>query len=156
MNKKTDVIIIKKYSNRRLYNTQISQYITHNDLLDAVKNDQAFKIIDATTKEDITKIVLTQIIFEQEQKGCSLFPEILLRQLIKCYGTNIGEELGKFLSCSVDMFFENPNATAEKNSSSGDYSPIKIFSEITKKNMEIFGKSMSIFAHTNSDDEKND
>ncbi len=78
-------IIIRKYPNRRLYNTQISSYIALNDLFQMVKQGVDFIVVDSKTEEDITRNILTQIIFEQETKGYNLLPLSFLRQIINCY-----------------------------------------------------------------------
>ena len=145
MTKQEDKILIKKYSNRRLYNTQISEYITHQQLIDLIKEDQPFKIIDAESKEDITRSIIIQILFEQEQKGYSLFPDDIIKQLIKAYDSKVCGDFSNFLSQSINMFFDKSNASEE--SSNYTYTPMKFFNDITKKNMEMLGKSMQIFAN---------
>ena len=78
-------IIIKKYPNRRLYNTQISSYIALSDLLEMVRKAIEFKVLDSKTKEDITNTILIQIIFDQEQKNYSLLPSTVLKHIINFY-----------------------------------------------------------------------
>ena len=156
MNAKNETVIIKKYSNRRLYSTQISSYLTHDDICIMVKNDQNFKIIDVASKQDITKETLIRIICDQEQKGHNLLPELFLKQIIKCYDKKLEDSFPKFLTDSMSFFFQKQdNQTPEPNAGT-NYSAMKMFGEITKKNMEIFGKSMSVFAHSTSGDTKND
>jgi len=156
MTKKDDLILIKKYSNRRLYNTQISEYITHQQLIDFIKEDQDFKIIDAESKEDITRSILIQILFEHEQKGYNLFPDKTIKQLIKAYDSTGYKDFSQFLTQSINMFFDKTQH--EGDPAQPSYSPMNFFNEITKKNMEMFGKSMQIFANagTNSKDNKDD
>ena len=144
MTDQENTILIKKYSNRRLYNTQISEYITHQQLIDLIKADQPFKIVDAESKEDITRNILIQILFEQEQKGYNLFPNDIIKQLIKAYDSKVYGDFSSFLAHSINMFFDK-NSSSEDPSSQA-YSPMKFFNDITKKNMEMFGKSMQIFA----------
>jgi polyhydroxyalkanoate synthesis repressor PhaR len=151
MDDKEETALIKKYSNRRLYNTHISQYITHKDLLTMINEEQPFRIMDAKTKEDITKIVLTQLIFEQEQEGYSLLPEALLMQIIKFNCSRSNENPLNFLAQSANQFINSAQESAEST-----LTPMKIFGEITKKNFELFGKSMSIFAQNTSGERKNE
>jgi polyhydroxyalkanoate synthesis repressor PhaR len=145
MSNTEDVILIKKYSNRRLYNTQISEYITHLELIELIKSDQAFKIIDAENKEDITRSVLIQIICEQEQKGYNLFPDSILKQLIKGYDDKICGHFSEFLSQSISMFFDKNTPNDKEEFSNYAYSSMKLFNDITRRNMEILGKSMQMF-----------
>src|SRR5919206_1897081 len=89
MAKSGEPVTIKKYANRRLYNTGTSTYVTLEDLASMVKGGEDFVVFDAKTGEDITRSVLTQIIFEQENKGQNLLPITFLRQLIRFYGDSI-------------------------------------------------------------------
>jgi len=154
MENNKDCILVKKYSNRRLYNTQISEYITHLELIEMILRDEQFKVIDASTKEDLTKSVLLQILLEQEQKGYNLFPDNTIRQLIKAHDSKACIELSKFLTASIDMFFSEKQPS-DGTTSEQAYSPMKLFNEITKKNMEVFGKSMQIFATAGASSRKN-
>ena len=86
-----DVTVIKKYANRRLYNTATSSYVTLDFLADMVKNGEDFVVYDAKSGDDITHSVLTQIIFEEESKGQNLLPIQFLRQLIKFYGDSLAD-----------------------------------------------------------------
>ena len=147
MTKKDDQILIKKYSNRRLYNTQISEYITHQQLIEFIKDDQYFKIVDAESK-DITRSILIQILFEHEQKGYNLFPDKTIKQLIKAYDSSSYSDFSNFLTQSINLFFDKSNS--EDNADQSSYSPMKFFNEITKKNMEMFGKSMQIFTNASA------
>lgn len=98
-------ITIKKYANRRLYNTATSSYVTLDHLADMVKQNQDFVVIDAKTSEDITRSVLTQIIFEEEAKvGQSLLPIRFMRQLIKYYGDSLQGVVPSFLELSMENF----------------------------------------------------
>ena len=93
---------IKKYANRRLYNTGTSTYVTLEDLAEMVKSGEDFTVFDAKTGEDITRSVLTQIIFEQENKGQNLLPITFLRQLIRFYGDSIQNLIPTYLDFSID------------------------------------------------------
>ena len=93
-------VIIKKYANRRLYNTQTSSYVTLDHLAKMVKDGTEFEVRDARTGEDITRSVLTQIIFEEEAKGQSLLPIQFLRQLIRFYGDSLQAFVPGYLDCA--------------------------------------------------------
>ena len=97
----TDPITIKKYANRRLYNTGTSTYVTLEDLAALVKKGEDFQVVDAKTGDDITHQVLTQIIFEQENKGQNLLPINFLRQLIRFYGDQVQSFVPKYLELSM-------------------------------------------------------
>src|ERR1700694_5850413 len=102
MTKPEEPIIIKKYANRRLNNTGTSTYVTLEDLAGMVKGGEDFIVYDAKTGEDITRSVLSQIIFEQENKGQNLLPITFLRQLIRFYGDSIQNLLPTYLAFSID------------------------------------------------------
>ena len=97
----SDPITIKKYANRRLYNTGTSTYVTLEDLASMVKKGEDFQVVDAKSSDDITHQVLTQIIFEQENKGQNLLPITFLRQLIRFYGDSIQSFVPKYLELSM-------------------------------------------------------
>ena len=100
-------IIIKKYANRRLYNTQTSNYITLDFLAEMTRNDDVFVVIDAKSGEDITHGVLTQIIVEEESSGTSILPVNFLRQLISMYGNSMQSLMPSYLEASMDSFRKN-------------------------------------------------
>src|SRR3954467_2221246 len=100
-------ITIKKYANRRLYNTATSSYVTLDHLADMVKKGVEFVVTDAKTGEDITRGVLTQIIVEQEGKGQNLLPIKFLRQIIGFYGDSLGGLVPRYLEQSMDTFHQN-------------------------------------------------
>src|SRR5204863_942617 len=97
-------VVIKKYANRRLYNTQTSSYVTLDHLCEMVKEGIEFEVRDARTGEDITRSVLTQIIFEEEAKGQNLLPIRFLRQLIKFYGDSLQAFIPGYLDMSMESF----------------------------------------------------
>jgi polyhydroxyalkanoate synthesis repressor PhaR len=101
MSSTTDPITIKKYANRRLYNTGTSTYVTLEDLAAMVKKGEDFHVVDAKSGDDITHQVLTQIIFEQENKGQNLLPITFLRQLIRFYGDSVQSFVPKYLELSM-------------------------------------------------------
>src|SRR5206468_11003399 len=100
--KSAEPVKIKKYANRRLYNTGTSTYVTLEDLAEMVKSGEDFTVFDAKTGEDITRSVLTQIIFEQENKGQNLLPITFLRQLIRFYGDSIQNLIPTYLDFSIN------------------------------------------------------
>src|SRR6266705_310184 len=101
------VVTIKKYANRRLYNTATSSYVTLDHLADMVKKGTEFAVTDAKTGEDITRSVLTQIIVEQEGKGQNLLPIKFLRQIIGFYGDALGGLVPRYLEHSMEAFHQN-------------------------------------------------
>ncbi|MBN9558708.1 MAG: polyhydroxyalkanoate synthesis repressor PhaR, partial [Alphaproteobacteria bacterium] len=103
-------IIIKKYANRRLYNTQTSSYVTLDHLAQMVKDGQEFEVRDARTGEDITRSVPTQIIFEEEAKGQNLLPIQFLRRLIRFYGDSLQAFVPGYLDMSMESFTKNQDA----------------------------------------------
>jgi len=102
-----DPIVIKKYANRRLYNTQSSSYITLDFLAEMTRNDQDFVVVDAKTGEDITHNVLTQIIVDEESSGKQMLPVKFLRQLISMYGNSMQSLMPSYLEASMDNFRKN-------------------------------------------------
>jgi polyhydroxyalkanoate synthesis repressor PhaR len=149
--KRLSAILIKKYPNRRLYNTQISSYVTLTDLFKMVKSNANFKVIDTKTKEDITRSILTQIIFEQEAKGYHLLPISFLRQIINCYNDQPYNLLPHYLESMMVNFSE----TQEKLNKLTPDNPIKIFEELRLNNIEILENSFNIFCKTFNLEKKN-
>lgn len=144
-------IIIKKYANRRLYNTDSSCYVTLDDLAEMVKADKDFVVRDAKSGDDITHSVLTQIIFEEESKGETLLPTNFLRQLIAFYGDGLQQVVPGYLENSMAAFAENQEKFREffKGNTAQNglgAQPMKPFEEMAKQNMAIFEKTMSMFS----------
>ena len=104
---KPEKIVIKKYANRRLYNTAKSSYVTLDDLSKMVRAGQDFAVYDAKTGVDITRSVLTQIIFEEEAKGHSMLPTNFLRQIISLYGDTLQGVVPSYLEASMETFSQN-------------------------------------------------
>jgi polyhydroxyalkanoate synthesis repressor PhaR len=140
---------IKKYANRRLYNTASSAYVTLADLAKMVKNGEDFVVFDAKTNEDITRSVLTQIIFEQEGiEGQSLLPTTFLRQLIRFYGDSMQALLPSYLEFSIDRFTGERQAMREAagrmfGPSTGSFAALQ---ELTQKNLAAFNQALGIFS----------
>src|SRR5271157_143392 len=144
--------MIKKYANRRLYNTAASTYVTLADLAKMVKNGEDFVVFDAKTNEDITRSVLTQIIFEQEGiEGQSLLPTTFLRQLIRFYGDSMQALLPSYLEFSIDRFSGERQAMREAASrmfgpeafSANSFAALQ---ELTRKNLSAFHQALGIFS----------
>lgn len=144
-NRKSDIVVIKKYSNRRLYNTSISNYITLEDLFVMVKENVNFVVKDAKNDEDITRSVLTQVIFEQEAKGYSILPVEFLKQIIRFYGDNVATILPTYLDLAMKSFADNHEKMSEKATDNKDFNPVEFFEEATKKNIEFFTNAMNVF-----------
>lgn len=149
--------VIKKYANRRLYDTGQSCYVTLDDLCGLIKEGHDFVVQDAKTEEDITHSVLTQIIAEQESKGQNVLSTDFLRKLIGFYGDHAQPLMPKYLSYMMDMFEKNQdeivkqmekpleemNAQLEKV---GDvFAPSPMMKEMTRQNMAMFENTMKMF-----------
>lgn len=148
-------IVIKKYANRRLYNTGTSTYVTLEDLAKMVKKGEDFVVQDAKSGDDITHSVLTQIIFEQESKtGNTLLPISFLRQLISYYGDQMQMVVPSFLEHSMKAFTEQQTQMREQMTKAfGDHPlsknlqmPIQLMEEQVKRNTEMFQQAMQMFS----------
>jgi polyhydroxyalkanoate synthesis repressor PhaR len=152
---KDDPVVIKKYANRRLYNTGTSTYVTLEDLAEMVKRGEEFTVQDAKTGEDITHPVLTQIIFELENKdGQNMLPVSFLRQLISFYGDQMQMIVPSFLEQSMAAFAKEQERFREQMKSSFGQSPMdmmkmpstmKALEEQTRRNVELFQNAMRMF-----------
>lgn len=144
-------ITIKKYANRRLYNTGSSTYVTLEDLGRMVKDGEDFVVIDAKTGEEITRSVLTQIIFEQEAKeGQSLLPISFLRQLIRFYGDSMQMLVPGYLEMSLNNFVgEQQKMREQMKTAFGGVLPghemFEVLEEQTRKNMQIYTQALGMF-----------
>jgi polyhydroxyalkanoate synthesis repressor PhaR len=148
MTKSEEPITIKKYANRRLYNTGTSTYVTLEDLATMVKDGDDFVVFDAKTGEDITRAVLAQIIFEQENKegGQNLLPINFLRQLIRFYGDSMQMLVPRYLEVSLESLTREQekfrNQMAQAFGATG-FGPLE---EQVRRNMEMFEKAFGMFA----------
>ena len=139
-------IIIKKYANRRLYNTAKSSYVTLDHLAQMVREGEDFVVNDAKTGDDITRSVLTQIIFEEEAKGQNMLPTNFLRQLIRLYGDTLQGFVPGYLDASMDTFARNQEKMRDQVRSAFDANPaIANFEAMTRSNMEWFENTMRMF-----------
>jgi polyhydroxyalkanoate synthesis repressor PhaR len=144
---KTDKIVIKKYANRRLYDTSASRYVTLDHLRELVRANADFEVVDAKSGEDLTRGVLAQIIFEEESKGENLLPVEFLRQLIKFYGDSMQAFVPGYLSLSMDGFTRQQEAMREKMAGSlgSPAAGMAMFEEQAKRNMAMFEQAMKMF-----------
>ena len=144
---KTDPIVIKKYANRRLYNTAKSSYVTLDDLAVMVRAGQDFEVKDAKSGEDITRSVLAQIIFEEESKGQNLLPVKFLRQLIGLYGDSLEGFVPGYLEASMDSFSKNQDNMREQISSMMGTAPMVTNMEsLARGNMEWMENAVKMFS----------
>jgi polyhydroxyalkanoate synthesis repressor PhaR len=153
---KDDPVVIKKYANRRLYNTGTSTYVTLEDLAQMVRRDEDFVVQDAKTGEDITHSVLTQIIFELEndKSGQNMLPISFLRQLISFYGDQMQVILPSFLEQSMQAFAREQERMREQMRQTFGKTPMdmismnmpmKMIEEQTRRNIEMFQNAMRMF-----------
>src|SRR5665213_2141565 len=137
-------IVIQKYANRRLYNKAASSYITLDDLSTMVKEGVDFVVHDAKSGEDITRKVLTQIIFEEESRGQNLLPVQFLRQLIGFYGDRMQAFLPSFLELSLDSFIRQQERARSQFPLAAP--PVMgVFDEQVRQNMALFDRAMKMF-----------
>lgn len=140
-------ITIKKYANRRLYNTATSSYVTLDHLCQMVKEGVDFVVYDAKTGEDITRSVLTQIIVEEEAKGQNLLPINFLRQLISFYGDSLQFLVPRYLEHSMESFARNQEQMKHyMQDTFGSMFPFGRFEEMGKQNIAFFERAMKMFA----------
>src|SRR5471032_1999374 len=137
---------IKKYANRRLYNTGTSTYVTLEDLASMVKEGEDFLVYDAKTGDDITRSVLAQIIFEQENKaGQNLLPTTFLRQLIRFYGDSMQMVVPRYLEQSIDMLTREQEKFRKQMTNTFSGTPFAPLEEHVRRNMEMFQQTFSMF-----------
>lgn len=142
----TAPVIIKKYANRRLYNTAKSTYVTLDHLAEMVREGIDFVVRDAKSSEDITRSVLTQIIFEAEAKGAAMLPTNFLRRIISLYGDSLQSVVPGYLEASMETFGSNQDKMREQMKAMFGAAPaIENFEAMTRKNMEFFQQAMKVF-----------
>ena len=142
----SEPVTIKKYANRRLYNTGTSSYVTLEDLATMVKAGEDFVVYDAKTGDDITRSVLTQIIFEEESKGGqTLLPIPFLRQLISFYGDSLQGVVPQYLEMSMAQFARNQEQMRKYLQNAFGFNPFQQFEAMGKQNMAMFEKAMRMF-----------
>ncbi|MBN9318377.1 MAG: polyhydroxyalkanoate synthesis repressor PhaR [Caulobacterales bacterium 68-7] len=139
-------VVIKKYANRRLYNTASSSYVTLEHLSDMVKEGVDFVVYDAKTNEDITRPVLAQIIFEEESRGQNLLPIQFLRQLIRFYGDSMQAFLPSYLELSLNSFTQQQEQMRKQFGALATPSLGGGYDEQIRQNMQMFDRAMKMFS----------
>ncbi|GAA0870489.1 polyhydroxyalkanoate synthesis repressor PhaR [Brevundimonas basaltis] len=146
-----DTVVIKKYANRRLYNTATSAYVTLEDLARMVREGVDFVVYDAKTNDDLTRQILTQIIFEEESRGEALLPVQFLRQLIGFYGGQMQGVLPSYLEMSLDAFTRQQEQMRGQFSKAFGAAPgAGLLDEAVKRNMAMFAEAMKIWPGFNA------
>ena len=151
-------VIIKKYANRRLYNTDTSTYVTLEDLAEMVRSERDFVVFDAKTGEDLTHAVLTQIIVEQESRGTNLLPIGFLRQLIRFYGDSMQRLVPSYLEFSLDSLTRQQEDYRQKFATTFGTAAFEAMQEQVRKNFITFEKALGLFspfASSEANDGKN-
>ena len=138
-------VIIKKYANRRLYNTDTSTYVTLEDLAEMVRGERDFVVYDAKTGEDLTHAVLTQIIVEQESRGTNLLPIGFLRQLIRFYGDSMQKLVPSYLEFSLDSLTKQQEQYRRRFASAFGTAAFDAMQEQVRKNFETFERALGMF-----------
>ena len=141
MAKSSGKVTIKKYANRRLYDTESSTYITLDRLSQMVREGREFEVVDAKSGDDITRQVLTQIIVDEEARGSTMLPIKFLKQLIGLYGNSMQNFVPQYLEAAMDAFQRNQSAV--KDAFSGN-----VFADMAKRNMAMFEDASRAFART--------
>lgn len=146
---KKEAVVIKKYANRRLYNTETSTYVTLDDLAQMVRNDKDFVVYDAKSGDDLTHAVLTQIIVEQEsrQGGQTLLPIPFLRQLIRFYDDNIGSMVPSYLQFSLENLVKEQEKFRSMfaNAFANPAAAFEAYQDQARKNMAMFEQAMNMW-----------
>ena len=138
-------VVVKKYANRRLYNTESSTYITLDNLADMVRNGRDFVVYDAKSGDDITRSVLTQIIVEEENKGRNLLPTGFLRQLIGFYGDSVQNLVPRYLEQAMESFTtQQEQMRAAMQKTMGNFFPFDM-EEMSRQNRAMMERAMSLF-----------
>ena len=148
----TEPVIIKKYANRRLYNTDTSSYVTLDDLAEMVRAERDFIVHDAKSGEDLTHSVLTQIIVEQESRGQNLLPVNFLRQLIRFYGNNIENLVPSYLEFSLDALTREQERYRKQFADTFAPPSFDVVQEQARKNIAMFERAMGMFSPYSKDD----
>ena len=138
MAKSTGKVTIKKYANRRLYDTESSTYITLDRLAHMVREGREFEVVDAKSGEDITRQVLTQIIVEEEARGATMLPLNFLKQLIGLYGNSMQNFVPQYLEAAMEAFQRNQSAA--RDAFGGN-----MFADLAKRNMAMFEDASRAF-----------
>jgi polyhydroxyalkanoate synthesis repressor PhaR len=150
-------VVVKKYANRRLYNTENSSYSTLDNLADMVRQGRDFVVYDAKSGEDITRSVLTQIIVEEEGKGRSLLPTQFLRQLIGFYGDQMQSLVPRFLEQAMGALTQQQEQMrSAMQKTMGNLFPFGNIEEVGRQNMAMMERAFSLFTPFYRPGEAND
>ena len=142
-----ETVVIRKYANRRLYNTATSSYVTLDTLCEMVRNGEDFVVVDAKSGDDITRQVLTQIIVEQEARGHNMLPLSFLRQLIQLYGDNVQAFVPRYLEVAMETFARNQgDIRARMNEAWGGVFPVDELEAMAERNVALMQRTMEMFA----------
>lgn len=136
---------IKKYPNRRLYDTAISSYITLADVKQLVMDGVEFQVVDAKTGEPITRNILLQIISEQEDEGAPIFSTDMLTKIIRFYGDNLQNVMSSYLEKSMEMFLEQQHILRDQMSDLMSRTPMAVMSEMADRNLALWQKMQENF-----------
>lgn len=140
-------VVIKKYANRRLYNTESSAYVTLDNLAEMVRSERDFVVYDAKTGEDLTHSVLTQIIVEQESSGGqTLLPIGFLRQLIRFYGNSMGGLVPRYLEFSLETLTREQEKYQQQFASALSHATFEAMQEQARRNMLLFEHALTMFS----------
>ena len=146
MNDTSDKRIIKKYPNRRLYDTAESKYVTLSDVRELVLNGVSFCVIDKKSSEDITRSILLQIIIEQEEDGDPMFSSEVLEQMIGFYGNSVQGQAGDFIRSSLELFQEQQRRFQEQVTGAMQSNPLtSSFAEVAQRNMDTWQQMQKSF-----------
>lgn len=133
-----DERIIKKYPNRRLYDTGVSKYVTLADLRSLVKDSVKFRVIDVKTDEDITRSILMQIIIEEEDKGSPIFSTEVLEQIIRSYGDAMQGFMSAYLKESLELFLQQQRVMQEQMAGLLKTGPLSVLSDLAQQNVRLW------------------
>lgn len=149
--------IIKKYPNRRLYDTAISSYITLEDVKSLVLEYEKFRVVDAKTKDDITRSILLQIISEEEEQGTPIFTTEVLAHIIRFYGDTLQGMMGTYLEKSLQSFIDQQHLVREQMDNFMGKNPLTMISELAENNLAIWQNMNERLyqQYHNADDEEN-
>jgi polyhydroxyalkanoate synthesis repressor PhaR len=140
-------IVIKKYANRRLYNTSSSSYVTLEELAHLLRAGKEFVVFDARSGDEITRSVLTQIILEEDSKGRNVLPVTFLRQLIGFYDENMPAMLPRYLEATMDHFIQNQEQMQRYfEGTMGRFFPVNQINDMTRQNMALLQQATSMFS----------
>ena len=149
----SDIRIIKKYPNRRLYDSELSQYITLADIRQYVLEGLDFVVIDVKTEEDITRTILLQIIAEQEHEGDPMFSTEMLSQIIRFYGQSMQSLAADYLQQSMKLFVSQQQQLHRRMA---DNNPLRAMTEMTRQNLDLWRDMQSRFFRAAMPDDKDD